>query len=42
MSCSFLTPQQAHFAEEPLIKHWKNRRKKRVRNIENQVHEIQP
>lgn len=39
MSCSFLTPEQAHFAEDPLIKHWKNRRKKRERNVENQVHE---
>lgn len=27
MSCDFLTPSQAHSAEEPLIKHWKNRRK---------------
>jgi len=40
MSCSFLTPEQAHFAEEPLIKHWKNRRNKTIRNLENRAHEI--
>jgi putative transposase len=29
MSCSLLTPAQAHLTLEPLIKHWKNNRKKR-------------
>jgi len=28
MSCDYLTPNQAHLTTEPLIKHWKNRRKK--------------
>jgi transposase InsO family protein len=27
MSCDYLTPNQAHLTEEPLVKHWKNRRK---------------
>lgn len=27
MSCHYLTPNQAHLTTEPLIKHWKNRRK---------------
>jgi putative transposase len=27
MSCDFLTPNEAHLTTEPLIKHWKNRRK---------------
>ena len=40
MSCSFLTPQQAHFTDQPLIKHWKNRRKKRIKNSEKEGLEI--
>lgn len=40
MSCSFLTPQQAHFADQPLIKHWKNRRKKRTKSNEKEGLEI--
>lgn len=32
MSCSFLTPEQAHCTDQPLIKHWKNRRKKSNRS----------
>jgi putative transposase len=32
MSCSLLTPAQAHMTLEPLIKHWKNNRKKRHAN----------
>ncbi|WP_139159972.1 integrase core domain-containing protein, partial [Mucilaginibacter sp. NFR10] len=28
MSCSNLTPAYAHQSTEPLMKHWKNRRKK--------------
>jgi transposase InsO family protein len=27
MSCDYLTPNQAHFTTEPLVKHWKNSRK---------------
>jgi hypothetical protein len=30
MSCSLLTPAKAHITSEPLIKHWKNTRKKRA------------
>lgn len=30
MSCSFLTPEIAHHAAEPLVKHWKNNRKKKA------------
>jgi len=30
MSCSFLTPEIAHKTTEPLIKYWKNTRKKKV------------
>jgi transposase InsO family protein len=32
MSCSNLTPIVAHQTSEPLIKHWKNRRKKTTNN----------
>lgn len=27
MSCDYLTPNQAHLTTQPLVKHWKNRRK---------------
>jgi putative transposase len=30
MSCSLLTPAKAHLTTEPLIKHWRNTRKKRM------------
>ncbi len=30
MSCGFLTPEIAHQATEPLIKHWKNNRRKKA------------
>jgi hypothetical protein len=37
MSCDYLTPSQAHLTTEPLVKHWKNRRKnikeKRLKEI---------
>lgn len=37
MSCNYLTPNQAHLTTEPLVKHWKNRRKnvkeKKVKEI---------
>lgn len=33
MSCSNLTPIVAHQTSEPLIKHWKNRRKKTTNNV---------
>jgi transposase InsO family protein len=29
MSCGYLTPSTAHQSNEPLVKHWKNRRKKK-------------
>ncbi len=29
MSCSLMTPSAAHQATEPLVKHWKNNRRKR-------------
>jgi len=32
MSCSNLTPAFAHNSIEPLVKHWKNRRKKKSMN----------
>lgn len=41
MSCSFLTPQQAHFTDQPLIKHWKNRRKKEQKAVKKEGLEIQ-
>jgi putative transposase len=34
MSCSYLTPTVAHLTEEPLIKHWKNTRKKPLKSKE--------
>lgn len=30
MSCSYLTPMQAHCTDQPLIRHWKNTRKKKT------------
>jgi transposase InsO family protein len=33
MSCGFLTPEQAHCTDQPLVKQWKNRRKKRHRGV---------
>lgn len=33
MSCGFLTPEQAHCTDQPLVKQWKNRRKKRYRAV---------
>lgn len=33
MSCDYLTPNVAHLATKPLVKHWKNRRK----NVKEQL-----
>ena len=35
MSCNYLTPTVAHLTAQPLIKCWKNRRKKVLRNTES-------
>jgi putative transposase len=35
MSCSYLTPTVAHLTEEPLVKHWKNTRKKPLKRRTN-------
>ena len=37
MSCNYLTPMVAHTSEQPLIKRWKNGRKKYIRAKEKQL-----
>ena len=37
MSCNYLTPMVAHTSEQPLIKRWKNGRKKYIRTKEKQL-----
>ena len=37
MSCNYLTPVVAHTTEEPLIKKWKNCRKKHNKTKEKQL-----
>lgn len=37
MSCDYLTPNEAHLTIEPLVKHWKNRRKKAVVQKEKEI-----
>lgn len=37
MSCSFMTPSAAHQTTEPLIKHWKNNRRKKKDLLELEV-----
>lgn len=37
MSCNYLTPVVAHLTDQPLIKRWKNTRKKAIRHTQNQM-----
>ena len=37
MSCNYLTPVVAHLTDQPLIKCWKNTRKKAIKDTQNQM-----
>lgn len=37
MSCNYLTPVVAHLTDQPLIKRWKNTRKKAIKDTQNQM-----